>query len=165
MSTTISGTTGVDRFGDSTISGHVVQIGSYLTGTMQTGTATIPADDTIPQITEGAQIMSMVFTPKRIGSILRIDVVAHIMSNSSGIQCLALFNGNTDAIACALLGSGVDEKNVPITAYMTTTSLNPITFSVRTGGNGGAYTFNGSSGAGLFGGTIKSSINVMEIAQ
>ncbi len=44
------------------------------TGTVATGTTVIPADNTIPQITEGVEFMTLAFTPKIATSRLEIEV-------------------------------------------------------------------------------------------
>lgn len=56
MSTIVNGDSGgtaITTTSVLTLQGQVLQVVSYQTGAVATGTTTIPPDDTIPQITEG----------------------------------------------------------------------------------------------------------------
>jgi len=165
MSTTISGDTGVDKFEGTTIAGHVIDVKYFITTAMATGTGAIPYDNTIPQITEGTQYMALSYTPKKVGSLLKIDVVANYGCSSAGMDTMALFNGSANAIATSGLASAANVIPRCLTAFVTTSSLSAIPFTVRIGTNGATVTLNGSSGVVYFGGTLSSSITVTEIAQ
>ena len=56
------------------ISGSIVQIVNYQNNTMSTGAATIPFDDTIPQINEGTEFMTLSITPSSATNKLKIDI-------------------------------------------------------------------------------------------
>ena len=164
MSTTISGSTGIDRFGNTVIAGHQINHESFHTGTYATNTALIPADNTIPQITEGTEFMALSYVPNQIGSILVIDVVFSGGCNNS-LMC-ALFDGNTDAIAGSSQWVSSDYCNVAFKFEMISVSLSAIPFTVRAGARvAGTTWFNGSSIGATFGGVMASSITVTEIAQ
>lgn len=146
--------------------GKVVQVVNYQTGALATGTTILPLDNTIPQITEGDQYMSLVVTPKDPANILKIDVVFHGANSATTTITAALFQ---DAIANALAASphappsaGWD-VGISFTHWMIAGGVSAITFRVRAGGNSaGTTTFNGAAGAGQLGGVMASSITITE---
>lgn len=171
MSVNISGDTGVDKFDGTTISGHVIQVANYTTGTMATGTALIPADNTIPQITEGFQVMSLAFIPKRANSKLKITVITIKGSSVATGIITALFRDSTaNAIGCVWQASPAGYANTntnTLTVYIDALNTNLTTFAVRLGADSAStVTFNGGvTGNSLFGGSLTSSITIEEIAQ
>lgn len=148
--------------------GACVQTANYTTTAVATGTTTIPTDDTIPQNTEGFEVMSLVFTPKSATNKLKITCTA-IASNSvagSYNVVLALFQDSTaNALATTIaVGSASTFLTNPVLVhYMTAGTTSATTFKVRVGASSaGTTTFNGQSGARLFGGTLNSSITIEE---
>ena len=147
----------------------VTQTVFFETGAVATGTTIIPADDTIPQITEGDQYMSLSITPQSATSKLIIDVVWNGTTNSGPCQMVAaLFQ---DATANALAATF---QAAPATGYalnlkfshtMTSGTTSPTTFRVRAGPNVGSttVTFNGIAAARIFGGVMASSIVIREV--
>jgi len=167
--TTISGDTGVDKFEGTTIAGHVIQVANYTTGAMSTGTALIPFDNTIPQITEGTQFMSLAFTPKKATSKLKITVNLSASISIVGVVTVALFQDSiANALATSISHCGVVngvQQNSFIT-YISASDINSKTFTVRASCNAtGTITVNGQSSSPLFGGSLASSITIEEIAQ
>lgn len=147
--------------------GDVVQVVNTQTGAVATGTTTIPRDDTIPQNTEGDQYMTLAITPTNASNILVIEVVA-MFANSAAISVIAALFQDTTANALAATvsqGAGTDaEVNIKITHRMVAGTTSATTFKLRAGGNSaGTLTFNGRSGARLFGGVMASSITITEI--
>lgn len=148
-------------------SGTVLQVVNYTTGAVATGTTAIPQDDTIPQITEGTQFMSLAITPKSATSKLIIQVVACLTSNVVDNICTALFQDAT-ANALAALNSVNSAAgwmlNHSYVYYMTSGTTSSTTFRVRIGANGGTtITFNGTAGGRLYGGVMPSSITITEV--
>lgn len=143
------------------------QIVTFQTGTVATGTTVIPIDNTIPQITEGDQYMSLAITPTNALSTLEIDVSANI-SNSAGVGLVtALFQ---DVIANGLAAQVIYQAQVTGNVLMTfkhvmtagTTSA--TTFKVRCGSSAaGTTSFNGGLSVGqIFGGVMASRITIKE---
>jgi len=160
------GSTTISNLSDA---GKLLQVVNTQTGAMSTSTTTIPNDDTIPQITEGFEVMTRTITPTNASNILLINVVCHLSSSANGLPTTALFLGTTtDAIACTFshtFGSANYPKVHNFTHKMTAGSTSELTFRVRTGNNNsGTVTFNGRSAASTRGGTLASSITIMEIA-
>lgn len=164
-STKVATTAYVDRVG-------VQQIVSTITGAVATGTTTIPADDTIPQNTEGNQYMSLSITPKSATSKLLIQVVIAAIGTSNAtplnsVLTAALFQ---DSTANALAVSGIvpdaisATQQITISYVMVSGTTSATTFKVRAGyGAAGTTTFNGSGGGRLYGGALASSIIIQEI--
>lgn len=159
----------VDALLAAAIPGSVIQVANFTTGAVATGTATIPYDNTIPQITEGTQFMSLNFTPKRANSRLLIQFVwngSHSLVDSTLIT--ALFDGSANAVCVEYqaIEGAYYTKQIVGNAFYQVASVAPITFSVRAGSNtASTVTFNGPAGVAYFGGKIASSITITEIAQ
>ncbi|QND42348.1 hypothetical protein HB770_11165 [Rhizobium leguminosarum bv. viciae] len=129
-------------------------------------TTVIPADDTIPQIGEGTQILSVAITPKSASNKLRIRFVGEA-SPAAGPQALiwAIFDGSAGAIAAGHV-SGLTTANgyqmsgeVEVTAGSTSAK----TFSVRVGAGAGTMRMNGASSGRLFGGVCGTRLVVEEV--
>lgn len=169
---TIESTSGGVKFPDgttqTTANSKVVQVVNTMNSAVATTTTVMPYDDTIPQNTEGAELMTATITPTNASNKLRIDVKVFCASSFGDIG-VALFQ---DATAGALAAGGVDIVNranammeVSFTHYMTAGTTSATTLKVRGGQStsGQTFTFNGDSGARLFGGVIASSITITEI--
>lgn len=153
---------------DGTLKRGVIQVVNVMDGAVATGTTMLPHDDSIPQITEGDQYMTLAITPKSATNKLKIEVVFNGSSTVTNyFITAALFQGataNALAIAeevCASTGTVV---NISFTHYMTAGTTAATTFRVRAGAaGGGTTTFNGSAGGRLFGGVMASSITITEL--
>lgn len=147
--------------------GKIVQVVNTQTGTVSTGTTTIPLDNTIPQITEGDEYMTLAITPTSSTNKLQIDVEVE-MSNSAGDRwnTVALFQDATaDALKAAVvyMPTGTGGVRVTFRHTMVAGTTSSTTFRVRAGGNAaGTTTFNGFSGAQYYGGVLASGITITE---
>ena len=150
--------------GDNT--GTMVQVVNVQTGAVATGTTVIPLDDTIPQITEGDEFMTLAITPTSASNKLRIEVLVNCASSTTTDTKIALFVGTTaNALSVSdIYGTADWRKQLKINHYMTAGATSELTFRVRGGGSGGTFTLNGYGGARKFGGTFISSITITEIA-
>ena len=149
--------------------GGVTQMVSVETGAVATGTTVIPADNTVPQQTEGDQYMSLAITPKSATSKLIIDVTVHISNTAAGIALIAaLFQDSTaNALAASYSSQGTASytNQLHFIHVMTSGTTSPTTFKVRCGGNvAGTTTFNGTGGGGFFNGVLASSIVITEVS-
>lgn len=137
--------------------GTVVQSAIASTAAYASFTATIPFDDTIPQNTEGTEILTATITPKRAGSILRVRVLAPVSTSGSAIgPTLALFRdssaGAVDAFTLSQTGAGATDK-IQMLHEEAAGSTAATTFKLRFGPHttGTAY-INGNNIARKFGG-------------
>jgi hypothetical protein len=147
--------------------GKIVGIANTQTGTVATGTTTIPGDNTIPQSGEGDQYMTLSYTPTSATNKLQIDVVAFGSAGSNSFMTMALFQ---DSVANALaaitvysVGGPTNQYSQTLTHTMTSGTTSAIAFKVRIGmDQAGTFTFNGRAGNQLFGGVGASSITITE---
>lgn len=151
------------------LSGSVIQKVSTETGAVATGTTVIPFDDTIPQITEGDQYMTLAITPNNASNTLEIVVVAHFSQTGSGSRqtAVALFQDSTAdalaAVAANTVGGGTFPTVVTFVHHMTAGTTSSTTFRVRIGAESGqTISFNGNAGTRILGGVAASSITIRE---
>ena len=146
--------------------GKVVQMVNTQTGAVATGTTVMPLDDTIPQITEGDQYMTLNITPNNASNILFIQVVAFASSSVLARLSVALFVGSTaNALAVVSLTtrSGGEPVGQALNHRMVAGGTSALTFRVRIGpGAAATTTFNGEASTRLFGGVAASSITITE---
>jgi len=148
-------------------SGHRIQTVNVQDGTVATGTDVLPQDLSIPQNDEGDEYMTLAITPTSATNKLKIEIV-FIGATTAGDLSVALFQ---DSTAGALSSSGISSGNanvlrpIAFSHYMTAGTTSATTFKVRAGGgSSNTTTFNGISGAVIFGGVSASSITITEIA-
>ena len=98
-------------------------------------TTIIPADDTIPLVTEGTQIWSDTLTPKATDSIIRIDTAMVLAGSSSNMAItMAIFRGSTCVGAASHRSGSKDSPNVvSLTVYDSPASTSALTYQVRVG--------------------------------
>lgn len=146
--------------------GMVAQIVYVNYSASATGTTLIPADDTIPQITEGTEFMTLAITPKSATNILVIDVIAYLSVGATDRwHTGALFQDSTANALAA--GANYHVTNTAPAMFsmrhgMVAGTTSATTFRFRAGTNSAAtMTFNGSA-TRFFGATTKSSIVITE---
>ena len=147
--------------------GKLLQMVNTQTGTLATGSGNIEADNTIPQITEGNQYMSLAITPTSASSILLIDVFAIAAAGNDTIMSAALFQDSTANALASITGLIAGTDKIYTFAFrhkMTAGTTSATTFKVRIGGNAGNTTFNGRASGQLLGGSLASSITIMEVS-
>lgn len=148
--------------------GKVVQMVNTQTGAVATGTTTLPADDTIPQNTEGTQFMTLAITPQSSANTLLIEVQAHLSPSVATSVTGAIFQDSTAGALAAKAwyeSTATGFSELTIRHKMTAGTTSATTFKFRAGMAGaGTLTFNGQGGGRLFGGVMASSITIWEIA-
>jgi len=153
--------------------GKVVQVVNVQTGAVATGTTQIPSNDTIPQITEGDEYMTLAITPTNASNKLIIEIIAHLIgSYASGQDVIgALFNTDnhsTNALAVSFIAvaNAYGVHSHPLRYYVTAGTTSATTFRFRGGtASGGTTVFNGlgATSGRLMGGAMVSSITITEI--
>lgn len=142
---------------------------AYAEYTAQAGhTALIPTDATIPQITEGEEILSAVYTPKIAGSRLRIKFSGMSSNDSQGYGTAAamFLNGAANAINTVMgyTYNGTCPYMLAMECEITPSGLTPQTVAIRVGPNGGTQRMNAAGTAATFGGVPKTTLIIEEIA-
>jgi hypothetical protein len=118
----------------------------------------IPLDDTIPQITEGAEVMTATITPTSSANKVLVRVQLSGQQVNSGQAIIALFRGASSSAIAASNGVGAIEfLDSPNTTSATT-------YSVRCGPEVSFIIgVNDWSSARLFGGVSASTLTLVEI--
>lgn len=136
------------------------------------GTAKIPMDNTIPQSSEGFEVLTVSITPKLSTSVLKVEVqlTASEISNTQEVITAALFlNSESDARAAINVGAqyGTPMGNSGSMIYhMVSGSTASKTFKVRIGGDSvGSISLNKNYNSNTLGGVYISAISVTEIKQ
>lgn len=156
------------------IAGDVVQVVQASTGTFTRRTATIPSDNTIPQITEGTEELTVAITPGNTSDLLKVEaIVVGSPVSVAAWAMAALFNTDVDALnaisaTCeqssntfgGTLGGCV---NLKLTHYLTAPVSTETTFRLRVGADTGSFDVNGYNNAGLLGGVIDTMLSVTQI--
>ena len=143
----------------------VVQTVSSSTGALITCTTVMPRDDTIPQQTEGDEVLTVTITPKKTTNILHIYFTGMVTQNPATGTSIALFQ---DATANAL--AAVQQKNSAYSSgslfhSMAAGTTSSTTFKIRVGPATASTSYvNGdsSSSSREFGGVASTILMVTE---
>lgn len=143
----------------------LVQYVNDLDSAVATGTTVTPADDTIPLVTEGVEVLSASITPKATTN--RLVVICNLFAahSAGGQLTCALHQDGGSAIAATAFRT--DAVNVPVLAHlhyeMQAGTISSTTFTIRIGcNNAGTTTFNGASAARRYGGVAASVLHIFE---
>jgi len=154
--------------------GKVVQVVNVQTGAVATGSTIFNSDDTIPQITEGNEFMTLAVTPTNASNKLIIEVISHISGSAGVAQDMigALFNTDnhsTNALATSFVAvaNAYGIHSHPLRFYVAAGTTSATTFRFRGGSasSGSTCVFNGlgATSGRYFGGAMISSITITEI--
>lgn len=130
-------------------------------------TTIIPSDDTIPQNTEGTQVLSVTITPKTATNKIRIRAAILGSCSSNAAFSAALFNNSTaNALYAAQMNSPTTGS--PQVLYLefehSPASTSAQTYNIRVGPSSAVTLFlNGTNFARLFGGVAKCTLTAEEI--
>lgn len=147
--------------------GMVAQVVSTAVSAVATGTTTIPADDTIPQNTEGDQYITLAITPKSTTNILVIEATLMLSHSAAATAIIAaLFQDTTaNALAAAEIfqSQSTGMVSVKVAHTMTAGTTSATTFKIRAGGHqAGTTTLNGSGATRRFGAINKTFMKITE---
>ena len=149
--------------------GAVVQVVNTSNSAVSSGTTSMPYDDTVPQNTEGFEVMTRSIAPTATGNKLKIEVVVNASGAGNTQITAALFQDSTaSALAAATksIGTANRGEQIVFTHYMDAGTTSATTFKVRIGTNGTSNcTFNGESSSSTrrLGNVMASSITITEI--
>lgn len=119
-----------------------------------------PDDNTIPQISEGTEVVTVAITPTSLSNILLVEFTGSGGGPIAGAAVTALFR---DSIANALAVTRMVSNNggclLQLRWYLTVPTLSSQTYRIRCGWNNGAATLNAPG----FGGTARSVLTVTEL--
>lgn len=148
--------------------GAILQVVQTSYSTAASTTSVIPVDSTIPQNTEGTEILSTSITPSSSANKLFIQVSLPFLDAGTGVSIFAaLFQ---DSTADALAG-GVDvisdanySGNISFTHYMTAGTTSSTTFKVRYGTSSDTAYINRRQSGATYGGITAARLIITEIA-
>jgi hypothetical protein len=124
---------------------------AYVESASTTGVTTIlPADGTVPQITEGTELLSVAYTMKSTTNRLRFNVnIMCSIGSGANVIGAALFDGATNAIhASGIYVPNTDKQQITLQYEYVPGTTSSKTYSVRIGPNSaGTVTPNGYYGA------------------
>lgn len=143
-----------------------VQIVSTATSAVQSITTVMPADDTIPQNTEGDEVLTLSITPKFSTSILEITFSSFIVKSTAGSFQVALFqDSGADAIAAKSFTALPDAGCLSgaFQHVMTSGTTSSTTFKIRVGPAANSCIINGiAGGTRRFGGVASTLLTIIE---
>lgn len=165
----------IDSTGIITGAGPIRQVAYAELKTSSTTTGVIPLDDTIPQITEGEEILTCSITPKSATSNLLVVCNWNLSENSNTIDAMvigSLFRDSTAAAICAQVSGSNGLGTYAALAHGESTmqcrvpsnATTPTTIRLRVGGElAGTYRYNGAASSRRLGGVQTISIMIYEI--
>lgn len=136
-----------------------------------TTTASTPDDNTIPQITEGAQVLSVTYTPHSATSELFVTYGDFGAAGASGVASGRVMHMHRDSDANAIaaaystLDATGETRAISMAAKVPSNSKTATSFSVRAGAGGGGTTQVGRAPSigNVFGAISKAYIQVIEV--
>lgn len=130
--------------------------------------ALIPLDDTIPQNTEGTELLTVTLTPKSTTNRLVLDLYCPILSHSAaGAFAIGAFfqDSTAGALAAATTrfpATATYYQQFRMRHEMAAGTTSSTTFKFRLGTNTGTLYYNGSNASRLFGGITNMQMVVTE---
>ena len=121
----------------------------------------IPQDNTKPQISEGREVLSATLTPASTSNKLLITAIVYGYNTTGAASTIALFDGNNDALATGYhYDISTGGRHLKIQHLVSSAPGSETTYTIRADG-----ILTGKAAAGdTYGGTLESSITIMEIA-
>ena len=152
----------------SPVSSAMLGYGQTSTTTQTSTTALIPYDASIPQNTDGTQILTLSYTPKSSTSILEIEFSGVLSSSTLAAVSAALFVDTTANALCAA-GTLIPAINYTtgsliVRHVVTSGSTTARTYKIRYGGSSGTTYINRRFAEATFGGVQRAVLTVKEYA-
>lgn len=104
----------------------------YCTGVGQKN-STSPITWSAPLITQGVEVITIVFTPKKIGSTITIKALGGFQGTGNSTRGYSLFKNGTNLTGSCSYGLANTTVSVQIMLSMITSSLDPMTVQLRAG--------------------------------
>lgn len=148
------------------LTGSVVQHGYNQYSSSVNLTAIIPADASIPQITEGTEVLSFTITPRSATNKLRVSVRAYGTSdNAAYLSCALFVNGAANALDGQVVYTAGAGQSVPILLdyEYTPGTVSPQTITIRVGPATGLMRLNGVHTGPFFSGASRAKLFIDEI--
>lgn len=150
--------------------GQVIQSVYSSVATQSTQTGTIPTDGTIPQISEGTEMITVSITPKYATSKIRLRFSTFYGMASAGQSLVtALFRDAVTNALAARMENSENSANWTGQVYLeyqdSPATTSAITYRIRLGNASGNWWLNtDGAGTALFGGTAFTTLIAEEVA-
>jgi hypothetical protein len=148
--------------------GQAIQYQTTVSGGYVSCPTPIPLDDTIPQNTEGTQVLTKSITPSSGANLLDIQSGIHAATPASAENVTSSIFRDSTASAIASNASTTGAANymttIPVETAVLAGSTSSTTFNLRIGGGSTTINFNGAAGGRRLGGSIASHMTITEIA-
>lgn len=129
----------------------------------QTGTTTVPLDNTVPTSTEGWQFFTTTFTPLSTTSRIRLRLSITCSMSAAGTMIGSIFAGTSNIGSSAVVRASTSSHQMSWSIVYQPASTAPITFSGRIGGSAASTTYVNQAGASTLGGALVSHLTIEEI--
>jgi hypothetical protein len=130
-------------------------------------TTLFPFDDTIPQNTEGEEVLTLAITPKNASNILLIKFNSFGSVTNTGCVAALFQDATAGALSASIWISALTDImfNGVLNYKMAAGTTSATTFKVRMGPvNPGQHVYvNGSAGGRLFGGVASTTLEIWEL--
>lgn len=131
----------------------------------------LPADDTVPQSTEGDQILSQAITPTSSSKRVRVVAAVNVARGATGtptLACVALFRDSTCIAATVVALTGTTTPAVAVIDYIDSpASASAVTYSVRVGPGSSSQSVRCNTAGGgtgrIFGGSAVCTLTVQQV--
>lgn len=131
-------------------------------------TTVIPYDDTIPQVTEGTEVLTVTITPTSTSNkvIIRGALTGAVGTAAQALSMAVFVNGGSNAIfaSSTIMGGANYTACIPFEFEHSPGSTSAQTYTVRVGPSSGTARLNGPSTARRFGGISKCTLIAEERA-
>lgn len=152
--------------GDIFAASSIVQIKTLNSNDKFSSTGVIPTDTSIPQISEGTELLSITITPSSTSNYIYIKSVFHITPPGGYTNMTyAVFNGNTNAVRSGLINMrGSSLRQIVVAHREQAPSTSPVTYSIRFGDDTTAtWWFNRFSSFDSLGASFYSNMTLWEL--
>lgn len=130
----------------------------------------LPTDDTIPQNTEGTEIINLSITPRFATSLIlaRFQTFGTLGASAPGNIAAALFR---DSVVNALAATGVHIESANVRRALvlefqdSPATTSAVAYKIRVGPDAGTARLNGNSTGRHFGGAARATLVLQEIKQ
>lgn len=148
-------------------SNSVIQMVSASSATYSSITGVTPYDDTVPQIGEGTQLVSLSITPSSNTTRLLIQAEITGVASVPDAYIAAIHNGAASAIAAdwVVVQTASVGVVIPLSVVVVPGATTPLTITLRIGSaSGSAFELNGQGGVRKLGGVSKAWLRATEYA-
>lgn len=149
--------------------GEIVQVQHTVVTGVVSGTTVLPQDDTIPQITEGFEVITCAITPSSAANNLLIMAninITHYVAETKAAY--ALFkDADANALAAVSVGVQFTPNPVPLVHKVVAGGIAQITYRIRTGPPAAGTTYVNtvfSTTGRAYGGVAATTLTIQEIA-